>query len=394
MTGRDLLLLLLAPLAAACADAPAKSLAVPEVDTLPGGVVSVMNHGPAAWNDTSGWKLVETLRIGGGQGDSIVLNNPRSVALDGAGRIYVVDQNPEIIKQFDRQGRLIRTIGREGGGPGEFRVAFIAVQDSFLIVHDPDQARTSVFDTSGTFLRSWPSQCCYWMPIVIDHDNRVYIPGPSPRDSGRMYIRYALDRPTADTLYLPPRREGATRFWTFNQPGRGTSMYAIPLSPRQFEQADPAGGFLTANSIEFSAALSRTGRDTVRIFGKDWTPNPVPLPRRQALVDTVVSRVTIVSESEARKIANLDDVPASAPAFNGITNDGSGNYWFQIDPGTDTQHTYFEVFDSIGVYLGRVAGPSWLVSYQMTWAGEEMAITTEDAEGNPVVIRYRIAGGE
>ena len=47
----------------ACGGDAGPQLARPVIDTLPSGVVTVHNTGPAGWADTSGWRLVETARI-------------------------------------------------------------------------------------------------------------------------------------------------------------------------------------------------------------------------------------------------------------------------------------------------------------------------------------------
>ncbi|MGE0354598.1 MAG: hypothetical protein AB7I33_03990 [Gemmatimonadales bacterium] len=379
----------------ACAEASARRLAVPEIDTLPGGVVEVKNHGPTRWDDTTGWKLVETLRIGGGSGDSIVLNQPQSVALDDLGRVYVADDNPTVIKQFDADGRLIRTIGREGGGPGEFRVAFIAVHGADLVVHDPRQARTSVFDTSGTFKRSWSSLCCYWTSIVVDREGRVYIPGMSPSDSGSLYVRYDLGGTGADSMYLPPRPRDDRHTWNFKSNGRMMMSMGIPNTPRTLEEVNPTGGFLIGTSSEYRIAVTGSGRDTTLVFSRDWTPDPIPASRRQAIVDSSIKEVSrMVGEDAAREEIQVDDIPSTTPAFTGIAGDDRGNVWLQTDPGADTAHTRFDVFDSTGAYLGQVAGPRGMLFWRTAWKGNSLVVAMEDAEGNPVVIRYRVAGGE
>jgi DNA-binding beta-propeller fold protein YncE len=82
------------------------------------------------------------------------LTEPRSVALDATGGVYIADSKPAVIKQFGPGGGFIRSFGREGGGPGEFRIAFLATAPRVLVVHDAESSRTSVFDTTGAFLRS------------------------------------------------------------------------------------------------------------------------------------------------------------------------------------------------------------------------------------------------
>lgn len=386
-TGFTLLIVL-----SACSGRERSHLAAATVDTLPGGIVRVMSPGPTAWADTNGWKLVETQRILGSEGDSTVINEPMSLALDGEGRVYVADQSPAVIKVFDSRGQLVRTIGREGGGPGEFRVGFIAVQGSNVVVHDPQQLRTSVFDTSGTFVKSWTSLCCYWQPIVVDRAGRMYIPGMPPPGSGGMYIRYTIDGTTRDTLLLAPGPEQKT--WTFTSgSGKNRSMMStsVPLSPGLERVVNPAGGFLSGYAERYEIAVSPHGRDTALVFGRTWAPVPVSTQRRQAIVDSSIREIAKSwGEEAARNQIKLGDVPTSAPAFTSIAVDGRGNRWVTIDPGDDSTHTWFDVFDTTGAYLGQVVGPPGLVSWRMIWKDDEMLAYVENAEGEPAVVKYAI----
>lgn len=117
-----------------CGDKGPK-LDAPIVTTLPNGAVEVKNSGPSGWVDTTGWKLVELYRVGGVDAEGLgaeELVDPQSVALGAAGGVYVADQKPAVIKQFGPDGGYIRSFGREGSGPGEFQVAFIASALAYL----------------------------------------------------------------------------------------------------------------------------------------------------------------------------------------------------------------------------------------------------------------------
>ncbi len=375
-----------------CSGREQSHMAKAMIDTLPGGIVRVMSPGPTAWADTNGWKLVETLRIEGSEGDSTIINDPMSLALDGEGRVFVGDQSPAVIKVFDQQGRLVRTFGREGGGPGEFRVAFLTVHGPNVVVHDPQQLRTSVFDTSGSFVRSWTSLCCYWQPIVVDREGLVYIPGMPPSDSVGMYIRYRLDGTARDTLLYP--RGPEQKSWTFTRgSGKNQSRMStsIPLAPGMERVINPAGGFLSGWSERYELVTSSNGRDTSRVFGRTWAPTPISETRRQSIADSAIQSVgKFWGEEAARAEIHASDVPVAAPAFTGLGVDGAGNSWVLVDPRDDKNHTWFDVFDSTGVYLGQVTGAPGLVAWRMVWSGDRMLAYIVGAEGEPAVVEFEI----
>lgn len=386
---RHLVLPLFAALVA-CAD-PKATLSRAAIDTLPGGIIRVMSPGPTAWADTTGWKLVETLRIEGSTDDSTVLNNPRSLALDGLGRIWVVDENPSVIKVFDIDGRLVRTVGHQGAGPGEFEKGSIVVAGANVVLHDQELGRTSVFDTAGRFLRSWTSPCCYRHPLVVDTSGLIYVNG-WPGDSGGMYARYGMDGTARDTMFFA--REPRPRQWTFKGGtvnDRVIMITNVPLTPRTERAVNPDGGLIFGWSEQYQIVVSPHGQDTAMVFGRIWIASPLPQWRREAELESAIAGIAREwGEEAARAQATISDIPTMPPAFTGISVDGRGNRWITVDPSDDSTHTWFDVFDPGGAYLGRVVAPPGMDSWLMAWSRDEMVAYLENAEGEPVVLKFRI----
>ena len=81
--------------------------------------------------------------------------NVRKVAFDGAGRLYVFDNQADRIFVVGTDGALIREMERRGEGPGEFRRAtdFVALEDGRVVVADMDHRAYHLFDVDGDFER-------------------------------------------------------------------------------------------------------------------------------------------------------------------------------------------------------------------------------------------------
>ena len=148
-------------LAAACSSGESKA-ARARVDTLPGGIVRTMSEAPTGWADsTDAWKLVLEREIQPPEGDPGELFDPQDLAMNDRGEIFVKDQKPAVIKVFDASGNYLRSIGREGDGPGEFRTAFLAVRGDTVIAQDPQNSRVTAFDArTGQPVSNWRSTCC------------------------------------------------------------------------------------------------------------------------------------------------------------------------------------------------------------------------------------------
>lgn len=67
----------------------------------------------------------EAWRAGGDDENDALFGVLSSVAVDEQDNVYVLDMQLSQVNVFDRTGKLLRTIGHEGEGPGEFRRANI-----------------------------------------------------------------------------------------------------------------------------------------------------------------------------------------------------------------------------------------------------------------------------
>ncbi|HEX8053896.1 MAG TPA: hypothetical protein VF517_12960 [Thermoleophilaceae bacterium] len=114
-------------------------------------------------------KLLLTLGANGGDGSYGEgvgeFNSPRGICSDSAGTIYVADDvNHRIVKLANADGRVLATFGKPGGpasgfgtGPGEFRLPYGCAVDNRnrLWVADTNNNRVVVLTTDGLFIRNW-----------------------------------------------------------------------------------------------------------------------------------------------------------------------------------------------------------------------------------------------
>jgi hypothetical protein len=103
--------------------------------------------------------LTEITRLGSFDGPDDAFARIRGVALDAKLRLYVADELSHEVRVFEPNGRLVRVIGREGRGPGEFEAPWTVAVDptDSLWVWDDALRRFSVFSPDGAFARSFVS---------------------------------------------------------------------------------------------------------------------------------------------------------------------------------------------------------------------------------------------
>ena len=80
-----------------------------------------IDHGARPPEETVTWRLEERWRIGGDE-EEVIIGSVRDAAVDQAGNLYLLDGRLAQVLVYSPEGELLRTLGREGEGPGEFRM--------------------------------------------------------------------------------------------------------------------------------------------------------------------------------------------------------------------------------------------------------------------------------
>lgn len=368
------------------------TLAVPTIDTV-GGVVRVRNTGPTAWADTGGWRFVLERTIHPPEGAPGELGAIASYALGGDGTVAVLQEKPARITLFDSSGYYLRTVGREGSGPGEFRQGSLGLRGDTILVHDPGQRRLSRFLQGGDFLGATPSVCCYWAErLELDDEGRFLLPEQSGQGTGggtSRWVRFGADGRRLGTLVMLPMLAGKTVTLQVKIPGSARGMalrMPVPLSPQRLERARNDGLLLHGVTDAYRFALSRTGADTVRVIEAET--GRVPLTRM--LWDSVVTAAAGGGTDAIAAMANDPAMtpPTHWPAWSAMAVDPAGRLWVGL-PGPARAIDRLQVFTRDGVLLGDVPlpHPALLDGH---WAGDRVLVRGEDADGRPLLLLYRL----
>ena len=90
------------------------------IETLASGVIRVVNPAEGLWEVGEPWRLLPELVLGEIEGaEAEVFASISGLAVDDAGRIYVLDRQANELRIFSPEGGHIRSVGRPGEGPGE-----------------------------------------------------------------------------------------------------------------------------------------------------------------------------------------------------------------------------------------------------------------------------------
>ncbi len=100
---------------------------------------------------------IDSVRIA--ENDSLLLSRPNRIVVGSRGDYFVVDGAEARVLEITSAGRIVRTFGRKGSGPGEFQApGSSAVQgDTLLAVMDVVLGRVALFDLrTGKYESGFP----------------------------------------------------------------------------------------------------------------------------------------------------------------------------------------------------------------------------------------------
>src|SRR6185436_2807927 len=108
------------------------------------------------------------------------------------GDIFVADghspnkSNSARIVKFDKNGKFIKTWGRQGSEPGNFREPhdlYVGGSKGYVYVADRQNNRVQVFDQEGTFIAAW-KQFGQPSSVYVDKRDNIYV-GATYQDASR-----------------------------------------------------------------------------------------------------------------------------------------------------------------------------------------------------------------
>ena len=128
--------------------------------------------------------VLQTLGTRGSAGDQIPFNRPTDVSLAPNGDLYVSDGYGNArVHRFAADGRLIRSWGVPGKGPGEFNLVHSVWVDRHggregpgrILVADRENHRIQRFTPNGEYLGEWGG---FRQPtdLFVDGDGFIYVP--------------------------------------------------------------------------------------------------------------------------------------------------------------------------------------------------------------------------
>ena len=391
-------------------------------------------------------RLVEEIRVSDKDlPESALFQNPRGVAVDASGNVYVSDFEANHIKIFGPDGKFRTTIGRKGQGPGDLSApSNIEISGERIVVWEAMNRRFSILDLKGGLIKAAKPIHGGWgdlMALRALPDGRLaaFIEKGFPEQAQiqltgeRDYavVLLSADLEPAGTVY---EQKVLNRRWTRHPETQGLIQIGFPYHPR-VEAAIAAGGSAAkgagagasrrsggTGSTRSGCMISGRGRGksgsrrssvrTPRSSSRSATSRPI-FPSTRMVVYTDGKKTVVPKPPDY--IVKGTDFPETLPPYRGMIFDGRGRLWVQVYT-PERENNVFDVWDvggngegavsarvggavggdNKGRFLGRVkveGAPidgSFTSGFEKRFVGDYLWRIERDADGYASLVRYKI----
>lgn len=368
--------LVITALATACGidRAPVRSRAVVHDSA---GVTIVESPAPGP-DDALGWTLdrVPLLDIGTLDGPpEHQLYRVRGALRMADGGVAVLNAGTREIRVYDAEGAHVRSMGGEGGGPGEFTEpgSLTLWPGDSLAVWDSRARRLSIYAIDGTFGRV----------VTFPPPEGLGIPSFSHRlTSGALAVtnvKLTIDGVSTGNLRVPfevsllsPEGDVVASLGTY--PGDEMFMDISPGAVSVVRLPFARGFSVSGHGDETIVALN--DRIELKVFGPDGTlrriarvlapPRPTTDADRQAYLQDRLASAPEERRPGLRTMIQEHPGPDTLPAFDDLTDDRAGNTWVRLfrSP-ADVGPGRWLVLDDQGALLGTAELPVGIDAYEI-----------------------------
>ena len=306
----------------------------------------------------SGPALSELFRIGNeSAGDTILFGAVRDlVAVEGTGRILVGDMHDSRVYAFAADGSLLRTIGRQGRGPGEFEriEAIYSGPGDTLFVFDSELGRISAFEP-GTLTLAYDfavSQDTLGQPlglVGVRNTDFLLAFGQPPRsiDADRERRKYVMRVNWKGEAMPPPMHDLPAGGFTTSR----FSMDGLPFGRHSVYRLGPGYELFAGWTASVDIAVHEPDGAPSHVIA--YSLDPIPMTRSE-----IEWFVEGMSDMFREAILGAD-LPEFKQAYETFVVDDSARIWLKVTPPSmaDTSAQWL-ILDSQSQLGGQVTLPA------------------------------------
>jgi len=316
--------------------------------------------------------LTEEISIGEKGSEEEIFSENIFITVDDEENIFVTDMNLNNIKVFDRSGDYVRTIGKQGQGPGELNMptGIQITPEGELMVEEVLNRRLSFFTPQGKFLRSTSTADKTSLTGLIIGPKGDMVGREMTMEENKLWWEVKKYDKNLNELFTVARVE-------FPNPLQGKIN---PFELMIVFDIDNDGNIIYANSKEYEIKfLSPEGKhiksitkkyDTIKITEKD----------KKEMLDRI-------PETPGVNVKERIEFPKYYPAFQNFTLDEKGRIFVRtFQKGKQEGEYMVDIFDSEGYFIAQMP----LKLNPVLWKNNKLYATEESDQGYIIIKRYKV----
>lgn len=363
--------------------------------------------------DSGRVRLVEEVRVTDAElPESALFRNPRGLALDAAGNVYLSDFDADHIKVFGPDGKFKTTLGRKGQGPGEFwSPSSIEISGDRLVVWEVMNRRFSTLNLKGELIKTAAG--------VHGFQGEIFALRALPGGRFAAFVERGL--PPQPEVRLPDERDYAVllldanlapvrtifekktrnRVWTRHPQTQGLIQIIFPYHPDVRAAVSPLGALAVGTREKYEVGIYDPDKGKIADIVSPFTPLKLEERDKQAHFSSF--RMVVFEKDKKTTVPKPPDYvvartefPEYLPPYRGLTFDGRGRLWVQVFT-PDRASNVFDVFSPDGRHLNRVVvegatiDANFTSAFEKRFAGDDLWKIERDDDGYASLVKYRLA---
>jgi hypothetical protein len=335
----------------ACSDSTNES-AIQRTDSA--GVEIVTHTGPDTPLD---WTFAAAFTLGGKdtEEESFYEADPTTIGVDGQEHIYLLDRDAYRVVVFDGDGRYVRSMGAEGGGPGEmkFPITITVAPDGSVDVFDIAKSGFVRFGPGGEILDERRVTVGLGTGTVR-YVGRTQVVPIRDVDVDQGINRHALvtvDGADTTTVVNLERDIGGV----VNLTSCGMRIMGVgPVFEPSLRWTPVGPAVAVASSAGYEIGVYRDGR-LVQRLRRTVAPTPATPELAVASVGTGMKVMTPggVRTCDANEVVEQRGMEDVIPVIGDLTEGPGGTLWVRRSTGPGAPHP-IDVFEADGSYIGTL----------------------------------------
>ncbi len=354
-----------------------------------------------------------------GDTDEVILGRISSVEVDGMGRVFIADRDLVTIHVYNPDGSYLKSLGRQGRGPGEFLIVSSSTQMSVnsnrLFVTDGDGKYIHRYhefmlddlsllhtvnlkvENKGNFDEEFEKYYPRWVYPRNDGKRLVaytFIQSHEYHEKERM-IRYYLHDIDGNIISGPVIKQKDLTYLVYRYTGVGNHAFSFPFFGKSVLAISDHDHLYAVRTDEFKIDVFDPDGKHIRVIQHPYEKVPVTRSELISMYEKIdMTRLDRYQGDDValNMIRAADNLPDSWPALNDLLIDDENRLWVS---------TIVEDFD---IYEWWVLEESGELITKFEWLRDEpievikngyvYTRQTDEETGLQQVMRYRVEFSE